>query len=291
MGERLVNAARYSDIETVKSELVNGADINAKNNNGDSALIWACANVCTEIVELLLVNGADVNTKDRNYRSALMWATNHGHTKIVEMLLAKGADVNAKDVNDETALMWATNHGHTKIVELLIARGADVNVKNKNGETALTAAITFGQVEIVKLLLANGADTSVEDVKKRAAAARYSNIVTLIEKHENKQKFLPLVGEISTLTPAQIMMPENLAKLDGVFKNGLGVKLFEVMKYKQQESVFALMYDEITKDEKLMEKIIPIMQATFGKTTEEQNNKNTIPQINLFNILALQPTR
>ena len=40
---------------------------------------------------------ADVNAKDNEGRTALMAASNYGHTEIVSMLLEMGADVNAKD--------------------------------------------------------------------------------------------------------------------------------------------------------------------------------------------------
>jgi ankyrin repeat protein len=51
----------------------------------------------TEIVQLLLEKGADVNAKNKYGRTALIYATERGYTEIVQLLLEKGADVNAKD--------------------------------------------------------------------------------------------------------------------------------------------------------------------------------------------------
>jgi len=48
------------------------------------------------VVQALLAKGADVNDKDSNGETALMWASRFGHLGVVQVLLAKGADVNAK---------------------------------------------------------------------------------------------------------------------------------------------------------------------------------------------------
>ena len=78
----------------------------------------------TEIVEMLLTKGADVNARDEGGWTALKRAAGQGHTEIVEMLLAKGADVNAKDEDGGTALIEAAQKGHTKIFSLLKQAGA-----------------------------------------------------------------------------------------------------------------------------------------------------------------------
>ena len=75
-------------------------------------------------VNALLAKGAEVNAKDKDGRTALMYAAGNGHTETVETLLAKGAEVNAEDKGGRTALMYATWKGHTKIVRLLKQAGA-----------------------------------------------------------------------------------------------------------------------------------------------------------------------
>lgn len=120
-------------------------------------------NVCNENpidkskVEMLLSGGADVNAKNRDGWTALMWASWYGHKDVVSLLLANGADVNAKDSNGRTALMWASINGHKDVVSLLIANGADVNAKDKWGQTALMLASYRGHKDIVELLRKYGA--------------------------------------------------------------------------------------------------------------------------------------
>ena len=107
-------------------------------------------------MQALIDNGADVNAKADNGGTALMGASIGGHKEIVQLLLANGADVNAKGNNGETALMAASSLGHKEIVQLLLAKGADINAKANGGETASTLASREGHKEIVQLLLARG---------------------------------------------------------------------------------------------------------------------------------------
>ena len=78
----------------------------------------------TETVKLLLANGADVNAVDKKGRTALMIAAQEGRTKMVKLLLANGADVNAANTFGKTALSIATRRGDGALVELLKANGA-----------------------------------------------------------------------------------------------------------------------------------------------------------------------
>ena len=176
--------------------LAKGADVNAKNNAGSTALMAASEKGHKEVVELLLAKGADVNAKANAGWTALMYASQNGDKEVVELLLAKGADVNAKNNHGGTAWMVASSHGHKEIAELIRVKGAnvnalmqdeinakgdlinaagegdlssvkallddkaDVNAKNNHGGTALMAASSHGHKEIVELLLAKGADVN-----------------------------------------------------------------------------------------------------------------------------------
>ena len=151
---KLIQSSKFGNKETVEKLLKEGADVNAKNSEGYTALELASRNGHTEIVSMLLEKGADVNAKTNEGITALIRASEKGHTETVARLLEKGADVNAKDSDGWTALMWASRNGHTETVTILLEEGADVNAKDNYflGSTALDIAIKKEHPEIVKLL-------------------------------------------------------------------------------------------------------------------------------------------
>ena len=129
-----------------------GADVNIKNKDGNTALIIASEKGSLDLVNILLEGGADVQQKDGRGWTALMWASSCRNKEIVEMLISKGADINAKSQEGNTALMWASLQGHKEIVKMLLKKGADVNIENERGETALTIAKRENNSEVVEII-------------------------------------------------------------------------------------------------------------------------------------------
>jgi ankyrin repeat protein len=121
VNEDLIEASRRGDLPEVKRLLAKGADVNAKDKFGRTALISAAGNNQQETVKLLLAKGADVNAKDMNGNTAFIAASFYGHPEVVKLLLAKGADVNAKDIRGNTALRFAKSQ---EIQKILIKAGA-----------------------------------------------------------------------------------------------------------------------------------------------------------------------
>jgi cytohesin len=118
------------DIQAIEDLLAKGADVNARDEDGYTALFIAALRGHKEVVELLLAKGADINARlDVDARGAGGWtslhaAARHDRKSVAQLLIAKGADVNAKTEKGQTALSLAKENGHTKIVELLIKHGA-----------------------------------------------------------------------------------------------------------------------------------------------------------------------
>lgn len=132
-------------------------NFNATNENGDTFLIAASRQGSLKIVKSLIGYGADVNAKNNDGRTALMLTSN---LEIAKLLIYSGADVNAKNNNGGTALTRAVYWDKLEVAKLLIDNGADVNAKDDEfGQTALTQAVNWDRLEIAKLLIDNGADT------------------------------------------------------------------------------------------------------------------------------------
>jgi len=92
-------------------------------------LIDAAGNGDTETVALLLEKGADVDATDDFGTTALIRAADEGHTGSVALLLDRGADVNTTTDSGMTALIRAAEEGHTDTVVVLLEKGADVDIR------------------------------------------------------------------------------------------------------------------------------------------------------------------
>ncbi len=121
--------------------------------NEDISHLWHL-----DVVKYLVSQGADINAMDTYGKTALMYAAQKGQLSIVKYLIAQGADVNHKDSNGATALTDAAQFGNLEVVKYLVSKGANVNDKRDNGQSALMEAVQSKNVELVKYLVSKGAN-------------------------------------------------------------------------------------------------------------------------------------
>ncbi|HEX4608095.1 MAG TPA: ankyrin repeat domain-containing protein [Urbifossiella sp.] len=164
-------AAYHDDPRTAALLIDAGASAKTANRYGVTPLSLACTNGSAEVVELLLKAGADANATLRGGETALMTAARAGRTGPVKALLARGADANAKDRKGQTALMWAAAEGHAGVTAALLAAKADFKTPSPSGFTPLLFAAREGRLDVVRELLKTGADAN-EVVQSKKAAPR-----------------------------------------------------------------------------------------------------------------------
>jgi ankyrin repeat protein len=162
-------AALHDDEPLVDRLLESGAKPTAANRYGVTPLAIACTAGNAAIVKRLLDAGADANAALRGGETALMTAAKTGRLAVVQTLLEHGADVHAKLENGQTAVMWAAADGHTDVVEALIAAGADFQTPLDSGLTPLYFAVRDGRIEVVRALLKAGVDVNKRMRPKRSA--------------------------------------------------------------------------------------------------------------------------
>ena len=129
------------------------ANIRSTNNRGKTALHLAAENHRTALVTLLLENGADPHARSDGGWTALHNAADRGHEDIASLLLEYGARVNATTSSGMTALHWCSRNGHLKVVELLLKqRGIRRNCKDSFDSTPMLGAAQNGHLDIVERL-------------------------------------------------------------------------------------------------------------------------------------------
>jgi ankyrin repeat protein len=154
----LVNAARNTDRDALRGLLKPGANVNAAEGDGTTALHWASYRDDLESADLLIRAGANVNAANDLGVTPLWNACQNGSVAMVRKLLDAGANPNAALLSGETLVMTAARSGKAEVAALLLAKGAEVNAHAVRGQTALMWAAAQQHPDVVKVLLAHGAD-------------------------------------------------------------------------------------------------------------------------------------
>ena len=156
-----------------------GADVDAVEADGTSALHWAAHFGDAELLRALLAAGADATAANRYGMTPLQIAAVEGDVAVIEALLAAGADANAVLPEGETVLMTAARTGSADALRALLARGANVEARDSfHGESALIWAAAENHADAIRVLAEHGADVDGRSalLAARAAAAARGSI-------------------------------------------------------------------------------------------------------------------
>jgi len=145
----------YLDLDKIKLLVEKGANVNAKNGNGFTALMECCSGSSSsyEIAKFLIEKGANVNAKDKYGNTPLMHASafpDDSNLEIVKLLVEKGANVNDKHSSGSTALMHAAISSNFHIAKFLIENGADIYAKNQFNQTPSEMLEKANEMEKIK---------------------------------------------------------------------------------------------------------------------------------------------
>jgi len=155
----IADAAKRRDGQALRALLKSGADANAPQPDGATALHWAAHWDDSEIADVLLQAGAHVNTTNDYDVTPLSLAASNGSLAMVQRLVKAGANANLGTSTGETPLMTAVRAGNLTIVEALLDAGADANATGgARDQTALMWAVARSEHDIVRVLIKHGAD-------------------------------------------------------------------------------------------------------------------------------------
>ncbi|MBT4855783.1 hypothetical protein HOM50_02335 [bacterium] len=186
VSKSLMVAAYEGSPQELYSLIVDGADVNYKDDAGMTPLMYAAQDNSIEKIDMLVAAGADVNAVRDGGWTVLMYAVGYASVESVDLLLSAGADVNARNNEGTTVLMCGVSDEISgEIVDVLLSAGAEVNVQNKLGLTALMYAAYDGLLQTVKLLVNSGADASLRNDDDQTA---YD--VAVFQEHADIAMFL-----------------------------------------------------------------------------------------------------
>ena len=159
----VADAVMKRDTDAVRTLLKSGADVNAAQGDGMTALHWAARHGDAELTQMLLYAGANVKATTRlgGYTPLLM-AADQGHASVIAALLSGGADAKAPNALGTTPLMLAAASGNPQAVTTLVENGAEIDATEKTfGQTPLMFAVASNRVDAIKALIKAGADVKV----------------------------------------------------------------------------------------------------------------------------------
>jgi ankyrin repeat protein len=137
-----------------------GCDVDLRDGDGYSALLWAAQRNNLAVARALIAAGATTNVRSKTEAiSPLLAAAQSGNTKMIRLLLGAGADPNQVSTRGISSLVAAVSRGDTAAptVKALIDGGIDVNLRTKElGISALHVAAQEGHVKLAKLLAKRG---------------------------------------------------------------------------------------------------------------------------------------
>jgi len=155
----LIEAVKQRNVEHLKALLGIGANVNAPEPDGTTALHWAAHQGELTILNLLLDAGANGTASNRYGMTPLLLACENGKPDVIERLLKAGVEPNNTPPDAQTPLMTAARTGSADAIEVLLSHGADVNAKESlRGQTALMWAAAGGHAAAVEVLIRDGAN-------------------------------------------------------------------------------------------------------------------------------------
>jgi ankyrin repeat protein len=208
----LLTATACGDEEAVKRLMLRGAQSNAADMNGRTALMFAAKGDHATVAQVLLDQGADPELEDLDGWNTLVWARVRGSSKVLGVFRERQRRVLEQrrralyradagkattgrvkfSCSDWTPLMEAANRGQTDQVQSLLAQGAEVNAeawtvphnpdRDPESITALEVAVLNGQATIVDLLLEAGA-CGVDAALQQAVEDGYAYITHRLIEH------------------------------------------------------------------------------------------------------------
>lgn len=168
----LCGASRNGDVAQIAAFLKQGANIDGKNENGETALECAILGNQETAARLLLSSGADEDQWSK--MPPLFLAASVGNIEVARMIYERGgsaANVKKKSVSGQPYFVDLVSSGNLDGVRFLLERGADPKAQSVSGRYVVIQAARKVNVDMVRLLLDFGAKVNSDDISGNSMLA------------------------------------------------------------------------------------------------------------------------
>ena len=165
---QLLAAASAGTLSDIDSAIENGANLQARDANGRTALLIAATENHVAVAKRLVDLGADVDALDDRHDTPWLVTGVTGSVAMLEVLLPANPDLTIRNRYGGISVIPASERGHVDYIRRVVQTDIDVNHVNDLGWTALLEAVILGDgttpyQQIVEILLAAGADPELAD--------------------------------------------------------------------------------------------------------------------------------
>ena len=209
-------ASKYGLEDVVRELLKNGMDVDAVDDDGNTALYYAVKNNHPKVAQLCMDNltqiGKTSDQRNKEGVTVVHQACYHGMLEILKKNMGNYSQFDVEDKSGDTVLHWAVYGEQPEVVELLLKNRdilkIDVDMANKRGQTALHIASKKGNRLIVELLIEHGAKHPIEDANSLTALD-----ISLEHLDEDEEKRREQHSEVVTiLLDKMTTIPRNIDK-------------------------------------------------------------------------------
>ena len=154
--DSLIEAAKADDLKAAEDLLFRKHDVDARDENGRTALFFAAITGNEDFAELLLRFDPKIGAVDKFGSSPLYYAAAANNVGVIEILSEKGADLDQPNRQGLTPLMVAASEGHLDAVRVLVELKSDIAITDFTGRTAYDWAVRNKRQVVIRYLKSLG---------------------------------------------------------------------------------------------------------------------------------------